>query len=175
MAQPLLMVSPLGLKLPLVCILHQGEYEVRLYVPVLTGRRPERYRHLRPLPHALRKLLRLILQHGCGGIPSEARKGNLMNRLPPRWLAPHSMEPKTPKPKGSQWFTSFLHDLLASHVQEDRVWHRDWHHFAHLQDGDQYEAGGIQLNPHWRPQYATYSDACRQCKRTPWKCSEACT
>ena len=84
--------------------------------PVLTGRRPERYHHLRPLPHALRKLLRLILQHGCGGIPSEARKGDLMNRLLPRWPAPHSMEPETPKPKGSQWFTSFLHDLLASHI-----------------------------------------------------------
>ena len=124
--------SPLGLKPPSVCILHQGEHEVGLYVPVLTGRRPERYRHLRPLPHALRKLLRLILQHGCGGIPSEARKGDLMNRLLPRWPAPHSMEPETPKPKGSQWFTSFLHDLLTCYIQEDGGWHRNWHHLAHL-------------------------------------------
>ena len=42
-----------------------------------------------------------------------------MNWLLPRWLAPHSMEPETPKPKGSQWFASFLHDLLACHVYED--------------------------------------------------------
>ena len=140
-----ILVSPLGLESPLVCIHGQGEYEVGLYVPVLIGRRPEAYRYIRPLLHALRKLLQLVLQHGCGGIPSEVRKGDLMSRLPPGWPAPHSMEPETPKPKGSQWFTSFLHDLLASHVQEDRVWHRDWHHFAHLRDGDQYEAGGIQL------------------------------
>ena len=111
--------SPLGLKLPLVCILHQEEHEVRLYVPVLTGRRPERYHHLRPLLHALRKLLWLILQHGCSGIPSEVRKGDLMNRLLPRWPA-------------GQWFTSFLHDLLTCHVQEDGGQHHDWHHLAHL-------------------------------------------
>ena len=55
------------------------------------------------------------------------------------------MEPETPKPKGSQWFTSFLHDLLASDVQEDGVRHHGWHNFAHLRDGDQYEVGGIQL------------------------------
>ena len=78
-----ILVSPLGLKLPLVCIHLQGESEVRFYVSVLLGRRPEAYHHLRPLPHALGKLLRLILQHGCGGIPPEVRKGDLMNRLPP--------------------------------------------------------------------------------------------
>ena len=137
--------SPLVLKLPSVCIHRYGEYEVGLYVPVPTGRRPERYRHLRPLLHALRKLLWLILQHGCGDIPSEVREGDLMNRLLPRWPAPHSMEPETPKPEGSQWFSSFLHDLLACHVQEDGVWLCKWHHLARLQDGDQYEAGEIQL------------------------------
>ena len=68
-----------------------------------------------------------------------------MNRLPPRWLAPHSMEPETPKPEGSQWFTSFVHGLLASSVQEDGMWHCNWYDIAHLQDRDQYEAGGIQL------------------------------
>ena len=123
----------------------QGKYEVGFYVPVLLGRRPEAYRHLRPLPHALGKLLWLILQHGCGGIPPEARKGDLMNRLPPRWLAPHSMEPETSKPEGSQGFASFFHDLLASHIQEDGVQHRNWYHVAYLRDGDQYEAGRIQL------------------------------
>ena len=25
------------------------------------------------------------------------------------------------------------------------MWHRNWHHVAHLRDRDQYEAGGIQL------------------------------
>ena len=55
------------------------------------------------------------------------------------------MEPETSKPEGSQGFTSFLHDLLASDVQEDGMWHRNWYHVTHLQDGDQYEAGGIQL------------------------------
>ena len=55
------------------------------------------------------------------------------------------MEPETPKPEGSQGFTSFLHDLLASYVQEDGMWHRNLYHIAHLQDRDQYEAGGIQL------------------------------
>ena len=126
-----ILTSPLGLKPPSVCI-HQGEYEVGIYVPVLLGRRPERYHYLRPLPHALRKLLWLVLQHGCGGIPLEVRKGDLTNRLLPRWPAPHSMEPETPKPKGSQWFASFLHDLLTCHVQEDRVRCHDWHHLAHL-------------------------------------------
>ena len=137
--------SPLGLKPPSVCIHRYGEYEVRLYVPVPIGRRPERYRHLRPLPHALRKLFQLILQHGCSDLPPEVREGDLMNRLLPRWPAPHSMEPETPKPEGSQWFSSFLHDLLACHVQEDGVRLHDWHHLARLRDGDQYEAGGIQL------------------------------
>ena len=55
------------------------------------------------------------------------------------------MEPETLKPEGSQGFTSFLHDLLASHIQEDGMRHRNWYHVAHLRDGDQYEAGGIQL------------------------------
>ena len=55
------------------------------------------------------------------------------------------MEPETPKPEGSQGFASFLHDLLASHVQEDGMQHRNWYHVTHLRDGDQYEAGGIQL------------------------------
>ena len=105
--------SPLGLKPLLVCIHRYGEHEVGLNVPVQTGRRPERYRHLGSLRHAVRKLLRHILQHGCGGIPSEVREGDLMNRLLPRWLVPHSMEPETPKPKRSQWFSSFLYDLLA--------------------------------------------------------------
>ena len=141
-----ILVRPLGLKLPLVRIHCQGEYEVRFYVPVHTGRRPEVYQHLRPLPHTLGKLLWLVLQHGCSGIPSEAREGDLMNRLPPpRWSAPHSMEPETLKPEGSQWFTSFLHGLLASCVQEDRVRHGNCYHVTHLRDGDQYEAGGIQL------------------------------
>ena len=110
------LASPLGLEPPLVCIHRQGECEVGLYVPVPTGRRPERYRYLRPLPHALGKLLQLILQHGCSDVSSESRKGDLMNWLLSRWLAPHSMEPETPKPKGSQWFAGFLHDLLACHV-----------------------------------------------------------
>ena len=78
-----ILFHPLGLTPPLVCIHCQGEYEVRFYVPVLTGRRPEVYRHLWPLQQTLGKLLWLILQHGCGGIPSETRKSNLMNRLPP--------------------------------------------------------------------------------------------
>ena len=127
-----ILTSPLGLKPPSICIHRQGEHEVKLYVPVLTGRRPERYRHLRPLLHALRKLLRLVLQHGCGGIPSEAREGNLTNRLHPRWPDPHGMEPEILKPKGSQWFSSFLHDLLAPHIQEDGVRLHDWHQLAHL-------------------------------------------
>ena len=55
------------------------------------------------------------------------------------------MEPETSKPQGSQGFASFLHDLLASHIQEDRMWHCKWYHVAHLRDGDQYKAGGIQL------------------------------
>ena len=128
----LILSSPLGRKPPLVCIHRYGEYDVGLYVPMLTRRRPERYCHLRPLPHALRKLLWFILQQGCGDIPSEAREGDLMNRLLPRWLASHSMEPETPKPEGSQWFASFHHDLLACHIQENGVQLRDWHHLAHL-------------------------------------------
>ena len=137
--------SPLGLKPPSVCIHRYGEYEVGLYVPVQTGRRPEGYRNLGPLPHALSKLLQLIHQHGCGDLPPEAREGDLMNRFLPRWPAPHGMEPETTKPEGSQWFPSFFHDLLACHVQEDRVRLRDWHHLARLQNGDQYQADGIQL------------------------------
>ena len=108
-----ILFCPFGLT-PLFVRLHcHGEHEVGFYVPVLTGGRPEGYRHFRPLPHTLGKPLRLVLQHGCGGLPLEARKGDLMNRLPPRWPAPHSMEPETPKPEGSQWFTSFVHGLLA--------------------------------------------------------------
>ena len=137
--------SPLGLKPLSVCIHHYGEYEVGLYVPVPTGGRPERYCHLRPLPHALRQLLQLILQHGCGDLSPEVREGDLMNRLLPRWLAPRSTEPATQKPEGSQWFSSFLHDLLACHVQEDGVRLLNWHHLTRLRDGDQYEAGRIQL------------------------------
>ena len=78
-----ILFHPFGLTLLFVHLHCQGEHEVRLYVQVLLGRRPEAYQHLRPLPHALGKLLQLILQHGCVGIPSEARKGDLMKRLPP--------------------------------------------------------------------------------------------
>ena len=81
-----ILFRPLGLTSLLVCIHHQGEYEVRFYVPVHMGRRPEVYRHLRPLQQTLGKLLQLILQHGCGGVPSETRKSDLMNRLPPGGL-----------------------------------------------------------------------------------------
>ena len=55
------------------------------------------------------------------------------------------MKPETSKPEGSQGFASFLHGLLASHVQEDGMWHRNWYHVTHLRDRDQYEARGIQL------------------------------
>ena len=55
------------------------------------------------------------------------------------------MEPEIPKSEGSQWFTSFVHGLLAFHVQEDGMWHRNWHDITHLRDHDEYEAGGIQL------------------------------
>ena len=68
-----------------------------------------------------------------------------MNRLPSRWLAPHSMEPETSKPEGNQGFASSFHGLLASHIQEDRMRRCNWHHVAHLRDHDQYEVGGIQL------------------------------
>ena len=57
--------SPLGLKLLPVGIHCYGEHEVQ------AGGRPERYHNLGSLPHALRELLQLILQHGCGSIPSE--------------------------------------------------------------------------------------------------------
>ena len=72
-----------GLTPLFVCLHCQGEYEVEFYVPVHTRRRPEVYRHLRPLQHTLGKLLQLVLQHGCGGVPSEMRKSDLMKRLPP--------------------------------------------------------------------------------------------
>ena len=55
------------------------------------------------------------------------------------------MEPETSKPEGSQGFASFFHGLLASHVQEDGMRHRNSYHVAHLRGGDQYEVGGIQL------------------------------
>ena len=78
-----ILFRPLGLT-PLFVRLHcQCEHEVRFYVQVLTGRRPEVYQHLRPLPHTLANLLHLVLQHGCRGIPSEMRKSDLTNRLPP--------------------------------------------------------------------------------------------
>ena len=130
---------------PLVHIHCQGEYEVEVDVPVLTGRRPEVYRHLRPLQQILGKLLLLILQHGCRGLPSEMRKSDLMNRLPSRWLVPHSMEPETSEPEGSQGFASSFHGLLGCHIQEDGMRHCNWYHVAHLQDSDHYEVGGIQL------------------------------
>ena len=96
-----ILFHPFGLT-PLLVRLHcQGEHEVGFYVPVLLGRRPEGYQHLRPLLHALGNLLRLILQHGCSGISSETRKGNLTNRLPPRQPAPHRMEPETLKQGGA--------------------------------------------------------------------------
>ena len=127
-----ILFHPLGLKPLLVRIHRQGEYEVGFYVPVHTGRRPKVYRHLRPLQQTLGKLLWLVLQHGCSGVPSETRKSDLMDRLPPRRPAPHSMEPETSKPEGSQGFASFLHDLLASHIQEDGMRHRNWYHVTHL-------------------------------------------
>ena len=79
-----ILFHPFGLMLLFVCLHCQGEHEVRFYVRVLPGRRPEVYQHLWPLPHTLGKLLWLILQHGCSGIPSEMRKGDLTNRPPPQ-------------------------------------------------------------------------------------------
>ena len=132
----LILASPLGLTPLSVGIHRYGEYEVRLYVPVPTGRRSERYRHLRSLLHALRKLLWLILQHGCCGLPLEARESDLMNGLLPRWPAPHSMEPETLKAVGSQWLSSFLNGLLVYYIQKDGVRQCIRHHLAHLRDGD---------------------------------------
>ena len=132
----LILASPLGLMPPSVGIHRYGEYEVGLYVPVPTGRRPEGYHHLRPLPHALGKLLWPILQHGCSGLPSEVRESDLMNGLFPRWPAPHSMEPETPKPVRSQWLSSSLNSLLVYYLQEDSVWQCIRHHLTHLRDGD---------------------------------------
>ena len=73
------------------------------------------------------------------------RKSDLMNRLPSRQPVPHSMEPETSEPEGSQGFTSSFHGLLGCQVQEDGMRHRNWYHVAHLRDSDQYEAEGIQL------------------------------
>ena len=52
----------------------------------------------------------------------EVRESDLMNELLPRWPAPHSMEPETPKTVGSQWLSSFLNGLLFYYVQEDGMW-----------------------------------------------------
>ena len=103
------------------------------------------YRHLRPLQQTLGKLLLLVLQHGCGGLPSEMGKSDLMNWVPSRQPVPCSMEPETSEAEGSQGFTSSFHCLLGCHIQEDGMLHRNWYHVAHLQDSDQYEVGGIQL------------------------------
>ena len=73
--------SPLSLKPPSVCIHRYGEYEVGL---VQTRRRPERYRHLRLLPHAWRKLLRLIHQHGCGDLPPGGEGRQSDEQAPPQ-------------------------------------------------------------------------------------------
>ena len=127
-----ILFQPLGLTPPLVHIHCQSEYEVEVNVPVLTGRRPEVYRHLRPLQQTLGKLLLFVLQHGCGGLPSETRKSDLMNRLPSRWPVPHRMEPETSEPEGSQGVTSSFHGLLGFHIQEDGMQHRNWYHIAHL-------------------------------------------
>ena len=140
-----ILFRPLDLTPPLVRIHCQGEYEVGVDVPVLTGRRPEVYRHLRPLQQTLGKLLLLVLQHGCRGLPLEMRKSDLMKGVPSRRPVPHSMEPETSEPEGSQGFASSFHGLLGCHIQEDGMWCCNWYHVAHLQDSDQYEAGGIQL------------------------------
>ena len=140
-----ILFCPLGLTPPLVRIYCQGEYEVGVDVSVLTGRRLEVYRHLRPLQQTLGELLLLVLQHGCGGLPSETGKSDLMNQVPSRWPVPHSMEPETSEVEGSHRFTSSFHGLLGCHVQKDRMLHCNWYHIAHLQDSDQYEVGGTQL------------------------------
>ena len=111
-----ILFHPFGLT-PLFVHLHcQGEHEVGFYVPVLLGRRPEAYRHPRPLPHALENLLRLILQHGCSGIPSEMRKGDLMNRLPPgSWLhTVWSLKPQNQRGASSSPVLSMASLLPAS-------------------------------------------------------------
>ena len=87
----------------------------------------------------------LVLQHGCGGLPSEMGKSDLMKGLPSRWLVPHSMEPETLEGEGSHGFTSSFHGLLGCHIQKDGMLCCNWYHVAHLRDSDQYEVGGIQL------------------------------
>ena len=123
-SKPLLRVlaSLLGLIPPAVGIHRYGECEFRIYVPVSTGRRSERYRHLRPLPHARREPLWFMLQHRCGGIPSEARENDLTNGFLPGWPAPHSMEPETRKPARSQWPSVSSRASLVYYVQEEGVW-----------------------------------------------------
>ena len=127
-----ILFHPLGLTPPLVRIYCQGEYEVPVDVPVHIGRRPEVYRHLRPLQQTLGKILLLILQHGCGGLPLEMGKSDLMKGVPSRRPVPHSMEPETSEAEGSQGFTSSFHGLLGCHVQEDWMLCRNWYHVAHL-------------------------------------------
>ena len=113
-----ILFRPLGLTPPLVRIYCQGEYKVQFDVPVVTGRRPEVYRHLKPLQQTLGKLLWLILQHGCGGLTLEMGKGDLTNRVPSRRPVPHGMEPETSEGEGSHGFTSFCYDLLSCHIQK---------------------------------------------------------
>ena len=127
-----ILFCPLGLMPSLVHIYCQGEYEVRVDVPVLTGRRPEVYRHLRPLQYTLGKLLLLILQHGCGGLPSEMGKSDLTNGVPSRQPVPHTMEPDTSEGEGSHGFTGSFHGLLGCHIQKNGMLCRDWYHIAHL-------------------------------------------
>ena len=71
-------------------------------------------------------------------------KSDLMNRVPSRWLVPHSMEPETSEGEGSHGFTSSFHGLLSCHVQKDGMLRCNWYHIAHLQNSDQYEVGGTQ-------------------------------
>ena len=171
-----ILVSPLGLKPPLVCIHRQGEYEVRFYVPVLIGRRPEAYRHLRTLPHALRKLLWLVLQHGCGGIPSEARKGDLTNRLPPgsRLHTVWSLKPQNQRgASGSPVFS--MTSLPPTSRKMGCGITTGTTSLIFEMETSMKRNPAFPLNPHWRLQHATHSDACMQCKRTLWKCSEAYT
>ena len=134
----------LGLTPLLVLIYCQGEYEVRVNVSVVAGRRPEVYRHLRPLQQTLGKLLLLVLQHGCSGLTLEMGKSNLMNRVPSRRPVPHSVEPETSEGEGSHGFTSSFHGLLSCHAQKDGMLQRNWYHVTHLRDSDKYEVGGTQ-------------------------------
>ena len=104
-----------------------------------------RHNHLRPLQQTLGKLLLLVLQHGCDGLPLETGKSNLMNQVPSRQLVPHSMEPETSEGEGSHGFASSFHGLIGCHIQKDGMLHCNWYHITHLRDSDQYEVGGTQL------------------------------